>query len=43
MLVIEAMCVMLFNIPAARQVVESHEVNQLSLFFVVAIAGIVPL
>lgn len=32
MLVLEAMCRMLFNIPAARQILDNHAVNQISLF-----------
>lgn len=42
MLVIEAMCVRSFNIPATRQVVGNRGVHQLPLFFV-AVAGILPL
>lgn len=32
MLVIEAVRIMLFNIPAARHIVDNHAVNQISLF-----------
>lgn len=44
MLVIEAMCILSFNILAAREVVGNHAVHQLPLFCCCySVAGILPL